>query len=330
MRNGRPHHDDRATARARGRDISRPVCAHDPGGQLADRPCRHHLHPARPLRAAGRARSDGAVGRDDGRHCARFARSCAAAARHGHVGAGDPRRQRAVGVVGPGRAGRSPPRSHSCCPNLPISPSIRRWRGVGSSPPSLPRASSAWSWIRLCSCGSPSARSIFSPDKSWARPGWCCCRFLSWLGCAGATRGSASCRHDFLNARRTMSDALFDILRKVTTATITTMLLKKGIRRCWMNGPKPLVARRRAPRRPGLHVALRAGARGFGDAGKLGQSDLDPRRDRGHAGRRHCGRRRHGRAERRHIRRHPLRAHEKAQCHGAGHRRRDARPRRRA
>jgi regulator of RNase E activity RraA len=38
-----------------------------------------------------------------------------------------------------------------------------------------------------------------------------------------------------------MSTASFDILRKVTTATITTMLLKKGIRRCWMNGPKPLV-----------------------------------------------------------------------------------------
>ena len=38
-----------------------------------------------------------------------------------------------------------------------------------------------------------------------------------------------------------MSDATFDILRKVTTATITTMLLKKGIRRCWMNGPRPLV-----------------------------------------------------------------------------------------
>jgi hypothetical protein len=27
-----------------------------------------------------------------------------------------------------------------------------------------------------------------------------------------------------------MSDALFDILRKLTTATITTMLLRKGIR----------------------------------------------------------------------------------------------------
>lgn len=35
--------------------------------------------------------------------------------------------------------------------------------------------------------------------------------------------------------------AAFDVLRQVTTATITTMLLKKGIRRCWMDGPKPLV-----------------------------------------------------------------------------------------
>jgi regulator of RNase E activity RraA len=38
-----------------------------------------------------------------------------------------------------------------------------------------------------------------------------------------------------------MGEAVFEILRKVTTATVTTMLLKKGIRRCWMNGPKPLV-----------------------------------------------------------------------------------------
>ena len=38
-----------------------------------------------------------------------------------------------------------------------------------------------------------------------------------------------------------MSNALYDVLRKVTTATITTMLLKKGIRRCWMSGAKPLV-----------------------------------------------------------------------------------------
>jgi regulator of RNase E activity RraA len=39
-----------------------------------------------------------------------------------------------------------------------------------------------------------------------------------------------------------MTDAALDILRKVTTATITTMLLKKGIRRSWMSGPRPFSA----------------------------------------------------------------------------------------
>src|SRR5947199_9357553 len=39
-----------------------------------------------------------------------------------------------------------------------------------------------------------------------------------------------------------MSAALFDMLRAITTATITTILLKKGIRRCWMTGPQPLVS----------------------------------------------------------------------------------------
>src|SRR5947209_2517302 len=38
-----------------------------------------------------------------------------------------------------------------------------------------------------------------------------------------------------------MSAALYEALRAITTATITTILLKKGIRRCWMNGPRPLV-----------------------------------------------------------------------------------------
>ena len=38
-----------------------------------------------------------------------------------------------------------------------------------------------------------------------------------------------------------MSAAQYELLRGITTATITTMLLKKGIRRCWMNGPRPLV-----------------------------------------------------------------------------------------
>jgi len=40
-----------------------------------------------------------------------------------------------------------------------------------------------------------------------------------------------------------MSRAVFDMLRKVTTATITTMLQRQGIRRCWMNGPQPLVGK---------------------------------------------------------------------------------------
>ena len=37
-----------------------------------------------------------------------------------------------------------------------------------------------------------------------------------------------------------MTPALIEALRHVTTGTITTILLKKGIRRCWMSGPMPL------------------------------------------------------------------------------------------
>jgi hypothetical protein len=37
-----------------------------------------------------------------------------------------------------------------------------------------------------------------------------------------------------------MTPALSEALRHLTTGTITTMLLKKGIRRCWMKGPMPL------------------------------------------------------------------------------------------
>jgi regulator of RNase E activity RraA len=37
-----------------------------------------------------------------------------------------------------------------------------------------------------------------------------------------------------------MTPAL-EALRHITTGTITTVLLKKGIRRCWMSGPMPLL-----------------------------------------------------------------------------------------
>ncbi|MEA2933891.1 MAG: hypothetical protein QOD74_537, partial [Variibacter sp.] len=39
-----------------------------------------------------------------------------------------------------------------------------------------------------------------------------------------------------------MADAMFSALEGVSTATLTTVLLKKGIRRSWMQGPKPLTA----------------------------------------------------------------------------------------
>jgi len=37
-----------------------------------------------------------------------------------------------------------------------------------------------------------------------------------------------------------MDSDIFDALRRTSTATVTTILLKKGIRRAWMRGPKPL------------------------------------------------------------------------------------------
>jgi hypothetical protein len=37
----------------------------------------------------------------------------------------------------------------------------------------------------------------------------------------------------------TLDKAIADALRAASTATLTTVLLKKGIRRCWMKGPMP-------------------------------------------------------------------------------------------
>jgi regulator of RNase E activity RraA len=41
-------------------------------------------------------------------------------------------------------------------------------------------------------------------------------------------------------AQVTADTALFEALRAVTTATITTILLKKGLRKVWMRGPRPI------------------------------------------------------------------------------------------
>ncbi len=87
---------------------------------------------------------------------------------------------------------------------------------------------------------------------------------------------------------------------------------------------------RRAGDRAGFHATLRAGAGGFGHAGKLGVADLNARGHRGDAGGRDCGCRCDGGAERRHFRRHSVRADEKTRRGGTRDRRRAARPRRRA
>src|SRR3974390_2593080 len=53
-----------------------------------------------------------------------------------------------------------------------------------------------------------------------------------------------------------MSDAaLFEILRGVTTATLTTILLKKGLRNVWVRGPMPI--RPGQPRIAGRAFTLR-------------------------------------------------------------------------
>ena len=111
-------------------------------------------------------------------------------------------------------------------------------------------------------------------------------------------------------------------LETISTATITTVLLKKGLRNVWMRGTRRLTPGQPRMVGPGLHPALRPGARGPGDAGKLGLADLDPRRDRGDAGRLHRRGGRHGRDRCRHLRRHPLRPHGQARRRRAGHRRR--------
>jgi len=55
------------------------------------------------------------------------------------------------------------------------------------------------------------------------------------------------------------------VLEQVSTATITTILLKKGLRNVWMRGPQALNRISRGSW-GAFHAPLRAGARGSGDA----------------------------------------------------------------
>ena len=127
-----------------------------------------------------------------------------------------------------------------------------------------------------------------------------------------------------------LDPATLRALQGVTTATLTTVLLKKGLRNVWIRGALPL-AERLPERRVGRAFTLRfvparedlatpaswaspistraaieampAGAIAVVDAMGIGR--------------------------RRHLRRHPVRAHEEARRRRARQRRRRARPRRR-
>ena len=57
------------------------------------------------------------------------------------------------------------------------------------------------------------------------------------------------------NTKLTLSQEAIDILSKVTTATLTTLLLKKGLRNVWLRNTKPI--RTGQPRLVGRAFTLR-------------------------------------------------------------------------
>ncbi len=106
-----------------------------------------------------------------------------------------------------------------------------------------------------------------------------------------------------------LEPALVATLEKITTATITTMLLKKGIRRCWMSGPMPfsgdtkkrIVGRAFTLRFVPVREDLATPASWAAPISTRGAIEGD-------AGRRDRGRGRDGRHDRRHLRRYPVHA----------------------
>ena len=69
---------------------------------------------------------------------------------------------------------------------------------------------------------------------------------------------------------------LIDRLVRASTGTLSTVLLKRGLRNVWLRGPRPI--RPGQPRLAGLHVAFCASSRRSGYAGQLGVTDQHPRR----------------------------------------------------
>lgn len=67
-----------------------------------------------------------------------------------------------------------------------------------------------------------------------------------------------------------------DALAGISTATLTTVLLKKGLRNVWLRGTRPI--RDGQPRLVGRAFTLRfcSGSRRSGNAGVLVLADFDP------------------------------------------------------
>ncbi len=85
----------------------------------------------------------------------------------------------------------------------------------------------------------------------------------------------------------TIGSATLAALSGVSTATITTVLLKKGLRNVWMRGTKPI--RSGQPRLIGRAFTLRfvPAREDLATPEVLGVANLHARRHRSHAGRLH-------------------------------------------
>ena len=81
----------------------------------------------------------------------------------------------------------------------------------------------------------------------------------------------------------TIESAALDVLSGVSTATITTVLLKKGLRNVWMRGTQADPAGPVPRCWPGIHTSLRPGARGPRNPEIVVLADLHPSRDRSDA-----------------------------------------------
>src|SRR5660398_217185 len=110
-------------------------------------------------------------------------------------------------------------------------------------------------------------------------------------------------------------------LSGVSTATLTTVLLKKGLRKVWLKGTIPI--KRDQPRRVGRAFTLRFVPAREDLATPASWGARIPRGpERGHGRRPHCRGRCHGCRRRRYFWRHPVCPHEETRRGRTGHRRR--------